>query len=44
MRLERWLKELKVERNRVYPKVHNQDIHLLGRGAPELISQFLGTS
>jgi hypothetical protein len=32
MRLEQWLKELEVERNRVYPKVLNQDIHLLGRG------------
>lgn len=41
MRLEQWLKELKVERNRVYPKILNQDIHLLGRRASELLSSLV---
>lgn len=41
MRLEQWLKELKVERNRVCPKVLNQDIHLLGRGPQSYLASSL---
>jgi hypothetical protein len=41
MRLEQWLKELEVERNRVCPKVLNQDIHLLGRGPQSYLANSL---
>ena len=41
MRLEQWLKELEVERNRVYPKVLNQDVHLLGRGPQSYLASSL---